>query len=109
MFDNYICHSKNEIILLKYIYIRSSEKFLSFYKETMNAQHFPLYITLSNYVWSILFYEIKDHNVRQIRFHVGIKIRCCKGRVCKRKTLSGQPNTYLEDPPIRKLQSDFKN
>ena len=28
--------------------IRSSEKFLSLYKEIMNAQHFPFYIILSN-------------------------------------------------------------
>ena len=32
------------------ILIRSSEKFLSFYKEMMDAQHFPFYIILSNYV-----------------------------------------------------------
>ena len=33
-------------------YIRSSEKFLSFYKimEIMDAQHFPFYIILSNCV-----------------------------------------------------------
>ena len=30
--------------------IRSSEKFLSFYKEIMDAQRFPFYIILSNYV-----------------------------------------------------------
>ena len=46
-------------------------------------------VILSNYVWSILFYQNKDHNVRQIRFHVCIKMH----RVCKGKTLSGQPNT----------------
>ena len=51
-------------------YIKSSEKFLSFYKEIMDAQHFPFYFILSNYVWSILFYQNKDHNVRQIKFHV---------------------------------------
>ena len=56
--------------VIKLRYIRSSEKFLSFYKEIMDAQYFPFYITLSNYVWSILFYQNKDHNVRQIRFHV---------------------------------------
>ena len=72
--------------------IRSSEKFLSFYKEIMDAQHFPFYIILSNYVRSILFYQDKDHNVRQIRFHVCTKMRRCKRRVCKRKTLFGQPN-----------------
>ena len=73
--------------------IRSSEKFLSFYKQIMNAQHFSFYIILSNYVWSILFYQNKNHNVRRIKFHVYIKMRCCKKRVCKRKTLFGQPNT----------------
>ena len=73
--------------------IRSSEKILSFYKEIMGAQHFPFYIILSNYVWSILFYQNKDHNVRQIRFHVSIKMHRCKTR-CKRKTFFGQPNTY---------------
>ena len=30
--------------------IRSSEKFLSFYKEMVDAQHFPFHIILSNYV-----------------------------------------------------------
>ena len=30
--------------------ITSSEKFLSFYKEIMDAQYFPFYIILSNYV-----------------------------------------------------------
>ena len=69
----------------------SSEKFLSFYKEIMDAQHFPFYIIISNYVCSILFYQNKDQNVRRIRFHVCIKMRCCKRRVCKRKRLFGQP------------------
>ena len=58
---------------------------------------FPFYIILSNYVRSILFYKNKDYNVRQIRFHVCIKVRRCKRRVCKRKTLFGQPNTYKEE------------
>ena len=30
--------------------IRPSEKFLSFYKEVMDAQHFSFYIILPNYV-----------------------------------------------------------
>ena len=60
----------------------SSEKFLSFYKGIMDAQYFPSYIILSNYVWSILFYQNKDHNVRRIRFHVCIKMHRCKRRVC---------------------------
>ena len=42
--------------------IRSSEKFLSFYKEITDAQHFSFYIILSNYTRSILFYRNKDHN-----------------------------------------------
>ena len=58
----------------------------------MDVQHFLFYIILSNYVWSIFFYQNKDHNVRQIRFHVCIKMRHCKRRVCRRKTLNGQPN-----------------
>ena len=82
------------IYIYIYIYIRSSEKFLSFYKEIMDT-HFPFYIILSNYVWSILFYQNKDHNVRQIWFHVCIKMRRCKRRVCKRKTLFRQPNIYI--------------
>ena len=69
--------------------IRSSEKFLSFYKEIMNAQYFPFYIILSNYVWSISFYQDKGYNVWQIRFNV-----CIKMCYCKRKTLFGQPNRY---------------
>ena len=77
---------------LKYHISRSSGKLLSFYKEIMAAQHFPFYIILSNYVWSTLFYQNKDHNVRQIKFHVCIKMHRCKRRVCKRKTLYGQPN-----------------
>ena len=44
----------------------------------MDAQHFSFYIILSNYVSSILFYQNKDHNVRQIKFHVRIKMRRCK-------------------------------
>ena len=58
----------------------------------MAAQYFPFYNILSNYVWSILFYQDKDYNARQIGFHVRIKMRRCKRRVYKRKTLFGQPN-----------------
>ena len=76
--------------------IRSSEKFLSFYKGIIDAQHCSFYIILTKYVWFILFYQDKDHNVRQIRFHVCIKMRCCKRRVCKRKTLFGQPNIKVQ-------------
>ena len=76
--------------------IRSSEKFLSFDEKIMRAQHFSFYIILSNYVRSSLFYQNKNHNVRQIRFHVCIKVRRCKRRVCKRKTLFGQLSTYWQ-------------
>lgn len=51
--------------------------------------HFPFYIIL--YYIYILFYQTTDHNVRQIRLHICTKICCCKRRVRKRKTLSGQP------------------
>ena len=91
------------------LYIKSSEKFLSFCKEIMDALHFPFYIILSNY---ILFYQNKDHNVRQIKFHVYIKMHRCKRRVCRRKTLLGQPNIYtyriiyLEILEIR-ISNDF--
>lgn len=74
--------------------IRSSEKFISFYKKIMDARYFLLYIILSSYVWSILFYQTKDHNVRQIKFHVCIKM-----------TLFGQPNNY--NPKILKEEYDI--
>ena len=64
----------SDLIRLRTPSIMSSEKFRPFYKEIMNAQHFSFYIILSNYVWSILFYQDKDYNVRQIRFHVCIKM-----------------------------------
>ena len=80
------------VTLYKYN-ITSSEKFLSFYKEIMDTQYFPFYIILSNYVWSISFYQDKDRNVRQIMFYVCIKMRRCKRRVCKGKTLFEQLNT----------------
>ena len=74
--------------------IRSSEKFLSFYKEIMDA-HFSFYIILSNYVWFILFYQDKDYNVRQIRFPVCTKMHCYKRCVRKRKTPFGQHNMSI--------------
>ena len=61
----------------------------------MDAQYFPFYIILSNYVRSVLFYQNKDHNAQQIRFHVYIKMRRYKRRVYKGKTLFGQPNIYI--------------
>ena len=59
----------------------------------MDAQYFSFYIILSNYVRSILFYQNKDHNVRQIRFLLCIKMYRYKRQVCKRKIFSGRPNT----------------
>ena len=82
--------------LQHFLRIRSSEKFLSFHKQIMDAQYFSFYIILSNYAWSILFYQNKDYNVRQISFHVRIKMHRCKRWVCKRKTLFGQSNTLLK-------------
>ena len=49
-----------------------------------------------------------DHNVRQIRFHVCIKMRRCKRRVCKRKTLFGQPN-ILAQPNLNSLMPGIFN
>ena len=40
----------------KWLCIRLFQKFLSFYKKTMDAQHFLYFIILLNYIWSILFY-----------------------------------------------------
>ena len=83
--------------------IRSSEKFLSFYKELMH-----------NIFSSTLFYRItydsfcfingKDRNVRQIRFHVCIKMRRCKRRVKERHFSDNLIRTVsflspVNDPP----------
>ena len=40
---------------LKRIYIRLSEKFLSFYEEIIDAQRLLFYIILSNFLGSVLF------------------------------------------------------
>ena len=37
-------------LIFQMSHIRSSEKFLSFYKEMMDARRFPFYIILSDYV-----------------------------------------------------------
>ena len=52
-------------VRLSNISIRSSEKFLSFDKEIMDARYFSFHIILYFfiYVWSILLYQDKDHNV----------------------------------------------
>ena len=73
--------------------IRSSEKFLSLYKEIIDTQHFPFYIILSNYVRSILLYQDKDYDVRQSRVHVCIKICIVcivKDASVKERHLSGE-------------------
>ena len=72
--------------------IRLSEKFLSFYEEIIDAQHFLFYIILSNYVRSILFCWDKHRDISQPWFHVCMVVHCCKKHVCERKRLSGQPN-----------------
>ena len=43
-----------------------------------------------------MIYQNKDHDVRQIRFRVSIKMHRCKRRVCKRKTLFGRSNIIHE-------------
>ena len=60
----WLCWYLREIVVvqLRLEYIRSPQKFLSFYKEVVDAQHFLFYIILLNYVWSSLFYYYKmDH------------------------------------------------
>ena len=49
-FNRDFFHPVNIITRTVHFCIRSSDKFLSFYKEIMDAQHFPFYIILSNYV-----------------------------------------------------------
>ena len=68
----------------------------------MDAQRFPFYIILSNYLWSISFYRDKDSNVRQIRFHVCIKMRRCESRVKERRF-----SDNLTDKRISFLRSIF--
>ena len=51
-------------------YIRLSEKFLSFYEEVIDAQHFLFYIIFSNYVRSILYCWDKHRDISQTWFHV---------------------------------------
>ena len=57
LFETHI-DNNSTLLLANYSTIRSSEKFLSFYKEKMDAQHFPFRIILSNY-FILLFYSIK--------------------------------------------------
>lgn len=58
----------------------------------MDAQDFSFYIILSK----LLFYQNKDRNVGQIRFHDCIMMHRRKRRVCNRKTLFGQSNIFYE-------------
>ena len=48
----YIITILSRISFYVYLYngIRLSEKFLSFYKEIIDVQHFPFYIILLNYI-----------------------------------------------------------
>ena len=43
------------LVLPHPIYIKLSQKFLSFYKKIIDVQHLLFHIILLNYVWSILF------------------------------------------------------
>ena len=76
--------------------IRSSASFFHFYKEIMDTRHFSFYIILSNYVRSILSIKIKTITFDRLGFTFGIKVHRCKRRVCKRKTLFGQPNNIID-------------
>ena len=100
------CNHNIPLLLFRQLRCTILNKFLSFHKEIMGTQYFPFYIILSSYLWFILFYQDKDHNVRQIRFRVCIKMHRCKRRVCKRKTLFGQPNIF-EINIIYKYTVDF--
>ena len=75
--------------------IRLSEKFLSFYKEIIDAQRFSFYIILSNYIRSILLCWDKHRDISLTWFHVCMKVHCWKRHVCERKTLFGQSNISL--------------
>ena len=103
----YIITILSRISFYVYLYngIRLSEKFLSFYKEIIDVQHFPFYIILLNYIWSILFYQNKNHNVRRIRFRVCIKMHRCKRRVCKRHF---SDNLIYATSIISSTSSNFK-
>ena len=54
-----------------------------------------------------MFYQNKDHNVRQSRFHVCIKMRWYKRRVCKRKAFFGQSNIRYHILQHNKCQQSF--
>ena len=89
------------------LYIRLSEKFLSFYGKIIDARCLLFYIILSNYIRSILFCWDKHHDISQTWFHVCMKVHCFKKHVCERKTLSGQPNTNSPSPGFSFLQLVF--
>ena len=58
--------------------ILSSEKFLSFYEEIIDAQRFLFYIILSNYLRSIFFCWDKHRDISRTWFHVCMNVHCCK-------------------------------
>ena len=64
--------------------IRLSEKFLSFYKEIIDAQCFLFYISLLNYART---YLIRYNNIKQ-------KLSFIYYHFMKRKKFFGQPNIF---------------
>ena len=70
---------------LSFTSIRLSEKFLSFYEEIIDAQCFFFYITLSNYVRSILFCWDKHRDISRTCFHVCMKLHCFKKTRLRKK------------------------
>ena len=61
--------------------IRSSQKFLSFYKKIIDAHNRLFHIILLIYVWYILYYWDKNRNVWETKFHVCVKMHYCERHV----------------------------
>ena len=74
----------------------------------MDARYFSFYIILPNYVRSISFYKDKRYNVRQIRFRVCIKMRRCKMRVCKGRTLFAASTNFVTGTNLLFLVTFFE-
>ena len=75
--------------------IRSSEKFLSFYEEIIDAQRFSFYIILTNYVRIILLCWDKHRDISQTWFLVCVKVQYCKKHVCLNIVRCKKPNTLI--------------
>ena len=72
--------------------IRSSEKFLSFYEEIIEANVF-CFILFCRTTYDP-FCPAHKCDISQTWFHVCMKVHCCKKHVCERKTLPGQSNNF---------------